>query len=497
MEPACFLAFDLGATSGRAILGTLSGGHMQLDEIHRFPNRILEQDGHLFWDMDALFAQIREGLRKAAALPCGISSIGIDTWGVDVAFFDADGRLQGQPFCYRDPHTAGAPQRFFTEKMDAGSLYARTGIQVMDFNTLFQLFTLRRSGAPQLAAAEHILFLPDALTCLLTGQMVTEATIASTSHFLDPVRKQPDPELLAMAGVSVSRFAPMVQPGTVTGRLKPEIARACGLPCVPVVSVAGHDTASAVAAVPASGPHFAYLSSGTWSLMGIETRKPILTPEAARANITNEGGVFGTTRFLKNITGMWIIENLLREWAEQGRPYSYQDLPVLAGAAAPFARFVFPDDPSFAHPDSMVTAIDAYCERTGQAKPDSHAAYVRLVFESLAMRYREVLQQIVRIAGQPADVLHIIGGGSKNRLLNQFTANATGRRVVAGPAEATAIGNVMMQAVAAGIVHDLDGLRSLVASSVETETFLPEDTAAWQKGYQKYSDIVSNDRQTD
>ena len=490
MENAHFLAFDLGATSGRAMLGSLEDGRLGLQEVHRFPNRIVSRDGHLYWDFDALYAEILQGLRLVAEAGCDIRSVGIDTWGVDVAFFDAQGALIGQPYCYRDPSFMGSAQRFFDRGTERESLYARTGIQVMDFNTLFQLDTLRRNGAPVPETEGHILFLPDALTYCLTGRMVTEYTIASTSHFLDPVQRNLDPELLAAVGVPVERFAPLVQPGTVAGLLKPEVARACGLPRIPVISVAGHDTGSAVAAVPAATPYFAYLSSGTWSLMGIETPMPILSSEAAGANITNEGGVFGTTRFLKNITGMWIVENLLKEWAEQGTRYTYDDLPGLSDRTEPFACFIDPDDPSFAHPDSMCAAIDAFCDRTRQARPASHAACIRTVFESLAMRYQEVLQQIVRISGRPVDVLHIIGGGSKNRLLNRFTANATGKTVTAGPSEATAVGNVMLQAYAAGLVKDLHEIRALVGASFATESYTPGDTTAWHKGYQKYQSIL-------
>jgi len=490
METAHFLAFDLGATSGRAMLGIWADGRLALQEIHRFPNRIVERDGHLYWDFEALFGEIKVGLRKAAETGCELRSVGIDTWGVDVAFFDAGGRILGQPFCYRDPAFAGAAERFFDGGMQRETLYARTGIQVMDFNTLFQFDTLRRSQTSPLSQTASILFLPDALTYRLCGRAVTEYTIASTSHFLDPVRKRLDSGLLASVGVPVERFAPLVQPGTVAGVLKAGIAAECGLPQIPVVSVAGHDTASAVAAVPADTDSFAYLSSGTWSLMGVETTLPILSSEAAAANITNEGGVFGTTRFLKNITGMWIVENLLREWAEQGSRYSYDDLPGLSDRTEPFACFIDPDDASFAHPASMNEAIAAFCDRTGQARPSSHAACIRTVFESLAMRYQEVLNQIVRISGCPVDVLHIIGGGSKNRLLNRFTANATGKTVIAGPAEATAVGNVMMQAYATGLVKDLHAIRSLVSSSFEKEIYTPGHTTAWHKGYKKYLDIL-------
>ncbi|MBQ0024867.1 MAG: rhamnulokinase [Bacteroidales bacterium] len=481
-----FLAFDLGATSGRAIIGTLEQGTLRLDEIHRFPNHIIKVNGHFHWNIFSLYEEILEGLRKAAAAGVEISSIGIDTWGVDVAFTGSDGAILGLPYSYRDPHTEGVPEEFFEKCISRDELYGRTGIQVMNFNTLFQLYAMNRDGSSQLKAAEKILFIPDALSYLLTGKMVTEYTIASTSHFLDPRSKKLDTQLLASAGVDAGKFSPIVFPGHRTGTLRPEIARECGLPELPVVAVAGHDTASAVAAVPALTEHFAYLSSGTWSLMGIETKEPVLTPEAAKANITNEGGVEGTTRFLKNITGMWIIENLLSEWKKAGKSYSYADLAPLAESGRRFCTFINPDDPSFANPASMQAAIDSYCAATGQQKPDSHGSYVRTVFESLALRYRQVLELIEKTAGFPVEVLHIIGGGSKNALLNQFTADATGCTVAAGPSEATAIGNVMLQAYSAGVVDSLAAMRKVISDCVEVERFQPRDTEQWDAAYEKY-----------
>ena len=437
-----FLAFDFGATSGRAIVGNVEDGVLTLDEVHRFPNKIVKDEtGHLRWDIFSLYEEMLVGLKKAQAKYPHIDSIGIDTWGVDVAFVDKNGAIIGMPYSYRDPHTEGAPERFFREVMSAEALYARTGIQVMNFNTLFQLDTMKRNGAPELGAAEKILFMPDALRYMLTGQMFTEYTIASTSHFLDPRRKCLDEELLKVIGVSPEMFAPMIMPGTRAGEYEG----------IPVIAVAGHDTASAVAAVPAEGENYAYLSSGTWSLLGVVTDDPVLTPEAAAANITNEGGLGGTVRFLKNITGMWIVENLLAEWRAKGVVIEPKDFPkVASGVEDPGVR-INPDDPAFAAPASMSAAIAANLAGRGLAMPSSEAAVLRMVFESLADRYGEVLDQICAISGKKVDVLHIIGGGSRNALLNEFTARATGRRVVAGPSEATAIGNIKVQAKAAGV----------------------------------------------
>lgn len=436
-----FLAFDFGATSGRAIVGTLVDGKLELTEVHRFPNNILSLNGHLHWNIFSLYENMLAGLEKAKEQFGTITSIGIDTWGVDVAFVGKDGSMLGLPHSYRDPHTKGVPDLFFKQIMSREALYARTGIQVMDFNTLFQLFTLKRNGSSQLEAASNILFMPDALAYMLTGNMHTEYTIASTSHFLDPVAKKLDEELISSIGVDPSKFAEMVMPGTKVGEFRG----------IPVIAVAGHDTASAVAAVPAKDENYAYLSSGTWSLLGVVTQNPVLTTEAAAANITNEGGLNGSVRFLKNITGMWIVENLLSEWRVAGKSYSYTDLAPMALSVGEVPIRINPDDARFSAPSSMQEAIDDYCNATGQRSPESHSEYLRVVFESLAQRYGEMLDQICRISGKKVDTLHIIGGGSKNELLNSFTQKATGRKVVAGPSEATAIGNILVQARAAGI----------------------------------------------
>ena len=485
MEKHIFLAFDLGATSGRSILGTVANGKVEIKELTRFPNAVTELHGKYYWNLMGLYQALREGLvacNKEGIVP---ESIGIDTWGVDVVPIGEDGSILSMPRAYRDPYTVGMPERFF-EKVSREKVYEKTGIQIMNFNTLYQIFAGMETDYVPMKQAKYLLFMPDALAYMLTGEKVCEYTISSTSQILDPCTKDFDKELLEAAGVDASVFSKPVFPGTVVGTLTDALAQYSRLGKVNVVSVAGHDTASAVAAVPALDENFAYLSSGTWSLMGIESKEPVITPETYELNYTNEGGVEGTTRFLKNICGMWILEQCRKEWTLSGKDYSYPEIVEMAMSATPFKSFIQPDDPSFANPPSMLEAINAFCERTGQEKPENDAQVIRLIFESLALRYRQVLEDLDRIATHPIERLHIIGGGSKNRLLNQLTANAIGRKVVAGPSEATAIGNVMIQAMAAGVVSSLQEMRSIIHASVETEEFAPELVAEWEEAYQKF-----------
>ena len=485
MEKHIFLAFDLGATSGRSILGTVANGKVEIKELTRFPNAVTELHGKYYWNLMGLYQALREGLvacNKEGIVP---ESIGIDTWGVDVVPIGEDGSILSMPRAYRDPYTVGMPERFF-EKVSREKVYEKTGIQIMNFNTLYQIFAGMETDYVPMKQAKYLLFMPDALAYMLTGEKVCEYTISSTSQILDPRTKDFDKELLEAAGVDASVFSKPVFPGTVVGTLTDALAQYSRLGKVNVVSVAGHDTASAVAAVPALDENFAYLSSGTWSLMGIESKEPVITPETYELNYTNEGGVEGTTRFLKNICGMWILEQCRKEWTLSGKDYSYPEIVEMAMSATPFKSFIQPDDPSFANPPSMLEAIDAFCERNGQEKPENDAQVIRLIFESLALRYRQVLEDLDRIATHPIERLHIIGGGSKNRLLNQLTANAIGRKVIAGPSEATAIGNVMIQAMAAGVVSSLQEMRSIIHASVETEEFAPELVAEWEEAYQKF-----------
>lgn len=489
MKNKSFLAFDLGATSGRSILGTLENGRLQMKELTRFPNQMLQIGNHFHWNIYSLFEHFKAALAAVKNEGVEISSIGIDTWGVDFALIAKDGTILGAPYAYRDPHTDGMPDKYFGI-VPREKVYGLTGIQVMNFNSLYQLFALKQANNSLLEAASEILFMPDALSYLLTGNKVVEYTIASTSQILNPKTKQFESQLLEAAGVSPSILGNIVMPGHVIGTLTDTLAEESELGKVPVIAVAGHDTASAVAAVPAENERFAYLSSGTWSLMGIEVKDAIINDETFALNFTNEGGIEGTTRFLKNITGMWLLEQCLKEWKKEGISYAYEKLVKMAESAPAFQSLIDPDHASFANPASMTKAIAEYCSATGQPVPENHAEFVRCIFESLSLKYRFVLGKITGLAPFPIEKLHVIGGGSKNPLLNQWTANAIGMPVVAGPSEATAIGNIMIQAKAAGCVDSLTEMRQIIRESVHLEEFLPENKSEWETAYQKFLNII-------
>jgi rhamnulokinase len=485
MKNKSFLAFDLGATSGRSILGTIENGRLHMKELTRFPNQILQIGDHFHWNIYSLFEHLKAGLVAAKNEGVEITSIGIDTWGVDFALLAEDGSILGAPYAYRDPHTIGAPEKYF-EIVPREKVYDLTGIQVMNFNSLYQLFALTQANNPLMKATKEILFMPDALAYMLTGNKVVEYTIASTSQILNPRTKQFDAELLEKAGVSPSILGEIVMPGHVIGTLRDDLAEDSELGKINVVAVAGHDTASAVAAVPAANANFAYLSSGTWSLMGIEVKDAIINETTSTLNFTNEGGVEGTTRFLKNVTGMWLLEQCLKEWKKEGISYAYEKLIQMADTVPAFQSLLDTDHSSFANPVSMTDAIVEYCVATGQAAPSSHAEFVRCIFESLSLKYRYVLELLKELAPFPIEKLHVIGGGSKNALLNQWTASSIGIPVVAGPSEATAIGNVMIQAKAAGCVDSLQEMRQIIGESIQLDEFLPQDSEVWAKAYQKF-----------
>lgn len=481
----CYFAVDLGATSGRTILGSFTDGELQLEEVNRFPNQLIEVQGHYFWDIYELYRNVIEGLKIAASRDVKITSVGVDTWGVDFVLVGKDGHFMRQPYAYRDPHTVGAPAKFF-ERVPGSRVYELTGLQVMNFNSLFQLDTLRRNNDSALAAANKILFMPDALSYMLTGEMVCEYTIASTAQIVNAKTRRPEPEMLDAIGLTADHFGRFVYPGEKVGVLSDEVQRQTGLGEIPVIAVAGHDTASAVAAVPAAGEDFAYLSSGTWSLMGVETRDPVINAETEALNFTNEGGVEGTIRMLKNICGMWLLERCRGEWGE----CSYPELIAEAKTAEPFRSIIDPDAPVFANPVSMEEAIRQYCKDSGQPIPDTRAQVVRCIFESLALRYREVLDHLRKLTSRPLASLHVIGGGSRNDMLNQFTANSTGATVIAGPSEATAIGNVMMQAIATGAASNIAGMRRIISRSVSLTTFEPQDSDNWNNAYRQYLNVL-------
>ncbi len=489
MKNTSFLAFDIGATSGRSILGTLDNGRLQMKELTRFPNQMLQIGDHFHWNIYSLFEHLKDGLIAAKKEGVEISSIGIDTWGVDFALVAKDGSLLGAPYAYRDPHTVGIPEKFFGV-VPREKVYELTGIQVMNFNSLYQLYALKQANNSLLEAASGMLFMPDALAYLLTGNQVVEYTIASTSQILNPRTKQFETQLLESAGVSPSILGDIVMPGHVVGTLTDVLAEESELGKVPVIAVAGHDTASAVAAVPAENECFAYLSSGTWSLMGIEVKDAIINSETYKLNYTNEGGIEGTTRFLKNITGMWLLEQCIKEWKKEGLSYAYEKLVKMAESAPAFQSLIDPDDSSFANPASMTKAITEYCLATGQIAPATHADFVRCIFESLSLKYKSVLGKFIQLAPFPIEKLHVIGGGSKNPLLNQWTANAIGIPVIAGPSEATAIGNIMIQAKAAGCVSSLAEMRHIIRDSIQLEEFFPENKSEWENAYHKFLEIL-------
>ena len=480
-----FLAIDLGASSGRAILGNIENKRLELKEINRFANPIEEINGRLYWNLLHLYSEIIKSLQHVKSEGIELISLGIDTWGVDFVCFGKDGEPLRMPYRYRDTHTFGAPERFFKNKMPKEEVYKKTGIQIMNFNTLFQFSTQLEEENSIYAATDKILFMPDALSYLLSGKMVTEYTIASTSQMINPYTRKLDDSLLKAVNLTQNHFAPIVFSGTEIGRLSDSVKEQTGLDDIAVIAVAGHDTGSAVLATPAENENFAYLSSGTWSLMGIESAEPVINDETYSLIFTNEGGADGSVRLLKNICGMWLIEQCKKEWEKEGT-VSYHDIVQAAKEATPFHCFINPDSPCFASPHSMISAIKKYCGETGQLVPDTMGEIARCIYESLAFRYKQVLSNLQNLATFPIDTLHIIGGGAQNKMLNAFTANAIGKTVLAGPAEATAMGNIMLQAKAAGIVSSKEEIRQIIRNSVQLEKFEPEETALWESNYNKY-----------
>lgn len=467
-----FFAVDLGATSGRTILGTLSDKGLELSEVNRFPNHLIQAGGHFHWDIYELYRNILEGLKIVAGRGVRLTSIGIDTWGCDFVPVGNDGEFLRLPYAYRDPWTVGAPEKFF-EEVPLGEVYGKTGIQVMNFNSLFQMATMKRTGNSAFAAAEKILFMPDALGYMLTGEMVCEYSVASTGQIVNPETRRLEPSLLGAVGLTEDNFGRFIYPGEEIGHLTPEVQKLTGLGPVPVIAIAGHDTASAVAAVPAENEHFAYLSSGTWSLMGIESPQPIINVDTQLLNFTNEGGIEGTTRFLKNITGMWLLERCRIVWQAEGREYSYARIEQLAREAENFPTTVDPDDPRLANPENMVESIRALAAEKHQPVPQTDGEVISCIYHSLAAKYVEVIGILRRFASFDIRKLHVIGGGSANATVSQWTADALGMPVVCGPTEATAAGNVMVQAKAAGIVKDRWEMRRIIARAFAVKTYHP------------------------
>ncbi len=477
-----YLAFDFGAESGRALLGSLAGGKLAVEELHRFPNTPVRILGALFWDTLRLWHEIQHGIavavRDRKLVPDGI---GIDTWGVDCALIGADGQLCANPRHYRDARNAEAMEKTFAV-VPRDQVFGYTGIQFMQINTLFQLYADKLNGSPALGRAARMLHIPDLFNYWLTGEARSEVTIASTSQFFNPATMTWATELFERLGLPTGILCPVVTPGTLLGRT-------LEAPHIPVYASAGHDTAAAVAAVPSQGgENWCYISSGTWSLMGLELDAPIINAASLAANYTNEVGVAGKVRFLKNIAGLWLLQECRRQWMEEGAEYSYGQLATLAAEARPFSAAVNPD--AFLEPGGMPAKIAAHCGATGQSAPATHGEYARAILESLALRYRNVLENLEALSGRRIEVIHIVGGGSKNTLLNQFVADCTGRRVIAGPGEATAIGNILVQALGAGELKGLAEMRQVVRNSFEPVTVEPHPSEAWERAYQRFRKLL-------
>ena len=481
-----YLALDLGAESGRAIAGTFDGERLSLREVHRFANVPVRRGESVHWDLPALFDEVKQGIATAAALVHGeIVSVGVDTWGVDYGLLDADGRLMGLPYQYRDSRTAGI-QDSVLERLGKDFLYEQTGIQLMEMNTLYQLLA-EPSG--RLGQASNLLFIPDLINYWLTGIVSTERTFASTSQLYD-VRKQDWAyPLLDAVGLPHHMLGDIRGAGESLGPLLSEVAEETGASGLEVVLPGTHDTASAVASVPASDGTWAFLSSGTWSLLGIETREPVMDDRAKAFELGNEVGVLGTMRPLKNISGLWIVQQCRATWEAQGHSHSYSELTQMAEASAPFIAMINPDDPTFTPAGDMPARVVGFCARMGQKPPSTRGEVVRTILESLALRYRMALEAIEGIVERRVDTLHIVGGGGQNLLLNQFTANAVGRPVVVGPVEATAAGNILMQMVASGEISSLAEGREIIRRSFEPTTYLPEDTDVWEEAYQRFKGV--------
>jgi rhamnulokinase len=483
------LAFDLGAESGRGVLGRFDGQRLQLDVVHRFPNGPVRTLDTLHWDVLRLHGEIMAGLRRAAAEHGGIDAVGVDTWGVDFALLGRGGTLLGNPRHYRDPHTETAMDEAF-RVVPRPEIFRQTGIQFMRFNTLYQLLALKRDRSPLLDMAETLLFIPDLFHYFFTGVKVNEFTDASTSQMYDPTARSWAYGLLRQFGLPTSLLGSIVPPGTVLGPLRTTVASETGVNPIPVIAPASHDTGSAVAAVPAQGKRWAYISSGTWSLMGAELDAPLVNEQALTNNFTNEGGVGGTIRFLKNIMGLWLVQECKRSWERLGQSYGYEELARLAEAATPFVSLVDPDDASFMLPPNMPAALAEFCRRTGQPAPSDPGAVVRCALESLALRYRWVLERLEEMLGHPLEVVHVVGGGCQNELLCQLTADACNRPVLAGPVEATAIGNVLVQGLGLGLLGSLADAREVVRRSFEIRTYTPRDSSHWDGPYWRFLQLV-------
>lgn len=491
MTAGRFLAIDIGAESGRGIVGTIGNGRLVLDEVHRFPNMPFRVFGHLHWNVFHLYAETVRAIGKAAA-GGSLTSLGIDTWAVDYALLGPDDVLLGAPYHYRDRRVDGIMEQALAV-MPAEDVYEATGIQFLPFNTLYQLMAAARYTPETLAAARSLLMIGEYVAFLLTGEKAAEFTNASTTQLLDPRTGTWSTRLFSAFDLPLHIMPAVVPPGTTLGPLARHAADETSAGAVPVVLPAVHDTGSAVAAVPVApgtGDDWCYLSSGTWSLLGVEVHQPVLSDAAFRSGLTNEGGVAGTFRLLKNVMGLWLLQECRREWAAAGRDFSYAELAAMAAAAPPFRTVIDPDDARFLSPGNMPQKIEALARETGQPLPQSPGEFARCIFESLALKYRHVIELLEQTTGRAIRVIHVVGGGANNQFLNQVTADATGRTVLAGPVEATAIGNILVQAIGAGVIVDLKDGRELVRRTFSPQRYTPRPDDAWDDAFRRLREVM-------
>jgi rhamnulokinase len=481
MKKSQFLAFDLGAESGRAILGKLEEGRIILKEIHRFPTGMINIEDHNYWNIYRMYEEILTAISKCK-LEFNVKpeSIAIDTWGVDFSLLGPEGNILGLPYCYRDSRTDGIVEEFF-KIMPRELLYQLTGIQILQFNTVFQLFAMMQRQSTLLNNASDLLFMPDLLNYLLSGVKSTEFSIATTSQLFNPRTEMWEREIFSAIGTNVEIMQNIVEPGTIIGNIHDKILQSLDMKGLPIISVASHDTGSAIAAIPAEDDEWAYISSGTWSLMGVECKAPIITDKTLAYNITNEGGVNKTYRVLKNIMGLWLLQQSRSVWGKD--EFSYSGLVAMAASSKPFIAFMDPDNKSFLHPVNMPAAIMEYCRQSSQNIPGDIAAISRMILENLALKYRYTLDQLRTINSKPIEKIYIIGGGVQNELLCQFTANACGVPVITGPSEGTALGNIMVQAMAMGELSSLSQIRQIVKSSFPSIQFEPKEQEKWEEAY--------------
>ena len=495
MAERIYVAIDLGASSGRHVAGRFDGRRLQLEEIHRFDNGPVVVGESLHWDLLYLWSEVLRGLRAARQkFGSEIASVGVDTWGVDFGLLGRGDVLLGNPYHYRDPRTNGVMERAF-ELVGREKIFRHTGLQFMQFNTLYQLLAMKWGRSPLLEIAETFLMMPDLFHWLMTGVKTNEFTNATTTQFFNPITHDWARELLAEFELPTHILLPISEPGSRIGRLRPQVAKELGLPDTEVILPGTHDTASAVMAVPAASkpgeqPDWCYISLGTWALMGVEVPQPVVTDEVLAFNFTNEGGVGGTIRLLKNITGLWLVQECRRIWNLAGRNWGWEELNRLSAAAKPLVSFIDPDSPEFLAPQDMPEAIRQYCQRTGQPVPSDEGAILRCALESIAMKFRFVFERCEKLVGRRIEVIHIVGGGTQNRQLCQAAADACGRPVLAGPIEATAIGNLMMQAVAWGDVGSIAEAREVIRNSFPVDRYEPQNQAAWEEAYARFLKLL-------